>query len=128
MSLSPEAVLTHGDFHPGNLLWRGYRISGVVDWSAARLDSRWVDVAQCRADVAIVLGTAAADQLRDAYEAAAGRSSPDLALYDVMCAFGMVNFYGLALGAYREQGLALTPRQAAARLRIHLRRALATVE
>ena len=128
LSLSPEAVLTHGDFHPGNLLWRGHRISGVVDWSATALDTRWLDLAQCRADVAIVLGPAAADQLRDAYEAATDRSSPDLALYDVMCAFEMANFYRVAIGAYREQGLAVTPRQAASRLRIYLQRALAAVE
>ena len=47
-----ERVLTHGDFHPGNVLWHRGRISGVVDWSSARLDTRWYDLAYCRASVA----------------------------------------------------------------------------
>src|SRR5262249_16784589 len=37
--LSPDSapVLVHGDFHPGNILWNQGTLSGVVDWSAARL-------------------------------------------------------------------------------------------
>lgn len=45
-SLSSERVFAHGDFHPGNVLWHRGRISGVVDWSAARLDARWSEVAR----------------------------------------------------------------------------------
>jgi len=29
------AVLLHRDFHPGNVLWRYGRVSGVVDWLGA---------------------------------------------------------------------------------------------
>ena len=47
-SLRSEHVFTHGDFNPSNVLWHGGRISGVVDWSAARLDTRWSELAYCR--------------------------------------------------------------------------------
>ena len=44
-SLSAERVFVHGDFHPGNVLWQRGRVTGVVDWSAARLNSRWSELA-----------------------------------------------------------------------------------
>ncbi|MBZ0171606.1 MAG: phosphotransferase [Phycisphaerales bacterium] len=34
----PPARLTHGDFHPGNTLWRGQKVVAVVDFETMRLD------------------------------------------------------------------------------------------
>ncbi|NYE75087.1 aminoglycoside phosphotransferase (APT) family kinase protein [Microlunatus parietis] len=51
-------TLMHGDYHPGNLLWRDGALTGVIDWNGARLGSRWFDVAYCRADVAALFGHA----------------------------------------------------------------------
>ena len=31
-----ERVFNHGDFHPGNLLWRRDGLSGIVDWGHAK--------------------------------------------------------------------------------------------
>src|SRR6266851_2616655 len=42
------AVLVHRDFHPGNVLWRRGRVSGVVDWQAACTGPAVADVAHCR--------------------------------------------------------------------------------
>jgi aminoglycoside phosphotransferase (APT) family kinase protein len=50
-SLTSEHVFTHGDYNPSNVLWHHGRISGVVDWSAARLDTRWSELAYCRGAV-----------------------------------------------------------------------------
>jgi aminoglycoside phosphotransferase (APT) family kinase protein len=77
-----ERVLAHGDFHPGNILWQRGRISGVVDWSAARLDTRWYDVAYCRAAVCVHLGPDIADRLTDAYSGIVGGTADELAAYD----------------------------------------------
>ena len=103
-SLSSERVLAHGDFHPGNVLWQRGRISGVVDWSAARLDARWSELAYCRADVCLLLGPGVADRLADAYSDIVGATSDDLAVYDVMWLFNIRHYAQLALDAYREQG------------------------
>ena len=84
-SLTSDRVFTHGDFHPGNVLWHRGRISGVVDWSAARLDSRWYDLAYCRAAVCLLLGPDIADRLADAYSDIVGGTSDELAVYDLMC-------------------------------------------
>lgn len=42
--LGTECIL-HGDFHPGNLLYRGANIRCMLDFDAARLGPPWQDVA-----------------------------------------------------------------------------------
>ena len=103
-SLSSERVFTHGDFHPGNVLWQRGHISGVVDWSAAGLGARWSELAYCRADVCLLLGPDAADRLAAAYSEIVGHSSDDLAVYDLIWLFNIRHHADVALGAYREQG------------------------
>lgn len=45
------AVFTHRDFHPGNVLWRRGRVTGVVDWSSASIGPACVDVGHCRGNL-----------------------------------------------------------------------------
>ena len=123
-SLSPERVFTHGDFHPGNVLWHRGRVTGVVDWSAARLDARWSELAYCRTDVCLLLGPDVADRLADAYSALVGGTSNELAVYDVMWVFNMRKYAKVALAAYREQGHSPNHRLSLSHLDEQLRRAL----
>jgi aminoglycoside phosphotransferase (APT) family kinase protein len=83
-SLTADHVFTHGDFNPSNVLWDGGRITGVVDWSAARLDTRWSELAYCRDAVCLLLGPDVADRLADAYSDIVGHASDELAVYDLM--------------------------------------------
>jgi aminoglycoside phosphotransferase (APT) family kinase protein len=83
-SLRSAHVFTHGDFNPSNVLWHRGRISGVVDWSAARLDARWSELAYCRGAVCLLLGPDVADRLADAYSDIVGCASDELAVYDLM--------------------------------------------
>jgi aminoglycoside phosphotransferase (APT) family kinase protein len=123
-SLSSERVFAHGDFHPGNVLWHRSRISGIVDWSAARLDARWSELAYCRADVCLLLGPDLADRLADAYSDIVGVTSDDLAVYDLMWLFNIRHHAQLALDAYREQGHAPDLQRSLAHLDEQLRRVL----
>jgi len=41
-------ALLHGDFHPGNLIFRGSTIKAVIDWDYARLDDPLFDLAYAR--------------------------------------------------------------------------------
>jgi aminoglycoside phosphotransferase (APT) family kinase protein len=75
----------HFDFWPGNVLWRRNRVSAIVDWSSARPGDLRFDVAQCRLDIALLLGTQAADSFLDAY--AAGLAEPYKYLLWLLCYF-----------------------------------------
>ena len=84
-SLTSQQVFTHGDFNPANVLWHQGCISGVVDWSGARLDARWTELAYCRGSVCLLLGPDVADRLTDEYAAIVGHvSEEELAVYDLM--------------------------------------------
>lgn len=123
-----ERVLTHGDFHPGNVLWRHGRISGVVDWSAARVDTRWYDLAYCRASVSYLLGPDTADRLTRAYSSIVGRISDELAVYDVMCVLSGRHYLAESLAADQQQGHAPNYERSRAYLDEHLRRALTRLD
>jgi aminoglycoside phosphotransferase (APT) family kinase protein len=68
-------TLVHGDYWPGNVLFRRGRLVGIVDWEQAWLADPTRDVATCRGDLSILFGLAAADAFLDAYLAAGGQVS-----------------------------------------------------
>jgi Ser/Thr protein kinase RdoA (MazF antagonist) len=65
-----DAVFIHRDFHPANVLWNGSALSGVVDWVNACRGPAGADVAHCRTNLALMLGTDIADQFLAWYGAA----------------------------------------------------------
>jgi aminoglycoside phosphotransferase (APT) family kinase protein len=67
---APE-VLVHRDFHPGNVLWRWGKVSGVVDWQAACTGPAVADVAHCRVNL-LTFGTAAAELFTALWQDASG--------------------------------------------------------
>jgi aminoglycoside phosphotransferase (APT) family kinase protein len=122
-SLTSEPVFTHGDFNPSNVLWHRGRISGVVDWSAARLDTRWSELAYCRSSVCLLLGPDVADRLADAYSDIVGYASDQLAVYDLM-AVSSRHYLAESLEVDRHLGRVPTYEVALAHLDEQLRRAL----
>lgn len=120
-----QLSLLHGDFHPGNLVWRRNTLSGVVDWSMARLGPRWYEVAYCRADIALLLGVPAAKRMARHYMDISGSTPIDLPVFDLMCGLAARQHGSRWLHAYRQQGRTDTPRQFAARVTPFLRQALA---
>jgi aminoglycoside phosphotransferase (APT) family kinase protein len=46
-----EVGFIHRDFHPGNVLWKRGRLTGVVDWQSASIGPRSVDIGHCRANL-----------------------------------------------------------------------------
>lgn len=64
---SPMTFL-HRDYHPGNLLWDGGQMTGVVDWAFACHGPAAVDVAHTRCNLMMVDGSEAAERFLVAYE------------------------------------------------------------
>jgi len=81
--VTEERVLTHYDFWCGNALWTGAVLTGVIDWSGARLAPRGVDVAWCRQDLVLLGSPAAAEIFLHEYEQAAGVTLPDIRDWDI---------------------------------------------
>jgi homoserine kinase type II len=52
----PASVL-HGDWHPGNLLFNGGRITAVLDFDSARLEPRMADVANAALQFSMQMST-----------------------------------------------------------------------
>jgi len=51
--------LIHRDPHPGNTLWEGRRLTGIVDWTTGSAGPPAVDLAHLRVNLACLHGTAA---------------------------------------------------------------------
>lgn len=81
-----DRVLSHNDFWCGNALWRGERLTGIVDWSDARSAPRGHDVAWCRQDLVLLGAPEAADTFLRAYESASGARIDDLRAWDLRVA------------------------------------------
>jgi aminoglycoside phosphotransferase (APT) family kinase protein len=79
-----DAVLLHGDFWPGNVLWRNGAPVAVVDWQEAVLGDPLADVGNCRLELLWALGAEAVAEFTGAYrELAPDLDYGDLSLWDV---------------------------------------------
>jgi aminoglycoside phosphotransferase (APT) family kinase protein len=64
-----EPVLLHGDFWPGNTLWRDGTIVAVIDWDNAAAGDPVADVGNARMEICIGYGAAAATEFARQYSA-----------------------------------------------------------
>jgi aminoglycoside phosphotransferase (APT) family kinase protein len=62
-------VLLHGDYWPGNAVWRDGRLVGVIDWEDAVLGDPLADVGNARMEIFMLFGEAAASNFTHAYRA-----------------------------------------------------------
>ena len=60
-------VLLHGDFWPGNLLWREGRLVAVIDWEDAALGDPLADVANARLEILWAFGAEAMQRVTEEY-------------------------------------------------------------
>jgi aminoglycoside phosphotransferase (APT) family kinase protein len=63
-------VLLHGDFWPGNTLWRDGRLVAVLDWEDAGVGDPLADVANARLELLWALGLEAMEHFTDEYRSA----------------------------------------------------------
>jgi aminoglycoside phosphotransferase (APT) family kinase protein len=82
---SNTPVLRHGDFWPGNVLWRDGEIVGVIDWEECLIGEPLADVAICRLDLLWILGFEATEEFTDRYRQHMNLDWSDLPCWD-LCA------------------------------------------
>lgn len=80
-------ALLHGDFWPGNILWRNSILAGVIDWEDARLGDPLADVANARLEIRWALGAEAMGDFTERYRAVAAEVDlADLPHWDIKVA------------------------------------------
>lgn len=67
---SNPSALVHGDFWPGNLLWREGRLIAVIDWEDAVLGDPLSDFAISRLDTLMIFGQQALHEFTRYYQSA----------------------------------------------------------
>jgi aminoglycoside phosphotransferase (APT) family kinase protein len=65
-SANPDALL-HGDYWPGNILWKDERIVGIIDWEDARVGDPLEDLANSRLEIMWAFGLEAMQSFTDLY-------------------------------------------------------------
>jgi aminoglycoside phosphotransferase (APT) family kinase protein len=81
-----QAALLHGDYWPGNLLWRGGLIAAVIDWEDAALGDPLADLGNARLEITWANGDEAAELLTQRYQALAQVELAALPLWDLCAA------------------------------------------
>jgi aminoglycoside phosphotransferase (APT) family kinase protein len=82
-TVSNEDSLIHGDFWPGNVLWKDNQIAAVIDWEDTSLGSAVADLACCRCELMVMYDQQAMEVFTRHYLASTKLDVTDLPLWDV---------------------------------------------
>lgn len=93
-------VLLHGDYWPGNVLWRHGAITGVIDWEDAAFGDPLADLCLTRMELCMAFGNASMHELTRAYrDHVPGLDMTALPHWDLYAALrhaGRMSSWGLA--------------------------------
>ncbi len=114
-------TLVHGDFWPGNLLWRDGRLLAVLDWEDVAVGDPVSDLACCHLELRYKHGLEIADRFLERYAARAAVDRDGLALWQALvstAALDAMALWGLepSLEAHMRREAEAERREAAARV------------
>ena len=89
-----EPTLLHGDFWPGNVLWREGQIVSVIDWEDAVFGDPLIDLAIARLDQVWIFDWETMERFTERYRVAAGVDFGDLAYWELCAALRMARIIG----------------------------------
>lgn len=79
-------ALLHGDYWPGNLLWRDRQLAAVIDWEDARTGDPLADLGNSRLEILWAFGGEAMAQFTRRYQALTALDWTDLPYWDLAAA------------------------------------------
>ncbi len=97
-------VLLHGDFWPGNVLWRDGELVCVVDWEDAEIGNPLWDIAVSRSELLFAFGAEAMTSFTDAYQSLSDVDFADLPFWDLCAALRPMNCFAEWAGAWPALG------------------------
>jgi aminoglycoside phosphotransferase (APT) family kinase protein len=108
----------HRDFHLGNVLWTGDRVSGVVDWVETSWGPAELDVAHASTYLAMLHGAEPAAGFADAYDrhTLRHRTAPGSRYWNVLDIVGYLPDPAKVAQPWRDLGLSISNELARTRL------------
>lgn len=83
-----DRVLLHGDYWPGNILWRDDRLTAVIDWEDAAIGEPLADLAGCRLELLWKFGYSAMTDFTAHYTSKASIDLANLPYWELYVATG----------------------------------------
>ena len=80
------SVLLHGDYWPGNVLWRDGQLVAVIDWEDAEIGDPLADIANTRLELLWAFGSEAMQSFTQHYQAITTLDFTNLAYWDLWAA------------------------------------------
>ena len=96
---NPPALL-HGDFWPGNILWRDGRLAAVIDWEDACVGDPLSDLTISRLDLLCIFGRKAMDAFTRRYRSRMKLDFSCLAFWDLSAALRLIRLAGSDLDGW----------------------------
>lgn len=81
-----RSALLHGDYWPGNILWRNEQVVAVIDWEDAAMGDPLADVANSRLEVLWAFGVEAMQRFTQEYHALTAFDAATLPYWDLCAA------------------------------------------
>ena len=81
-----ESALLHGDFWPGNILWKDGQLAAVIDWEDARTGDPVAELADSRLEILWAFGIDAMNDFTDHYKTIMPLDFTDLPYWDLYAA------------------------------------------
>jgi aminoglycoside phosphotransferase (APT) family kinase protein len=81
-----ESVLLHGDYWPGNILWKDGKLAAVIDWEDARVGDPLADLGNCRLELLWAFGDDVMNDFTRRYQSLTSVEIADLPYWDLSAA------------------------------------------
>ncbi len=99
-----ESKVLHGDFWPGNVIWRDGEISGVLDWEECELGDPLLEIAITRFDLLCICGQECMESFTRTYLTQSQIDASNLPVYDLFAALRPAGRLGEWARGWRELG------------------------
>ena len=100
MSLENTAVLLHGDYWPGNVLWQDDKLVAVIDWEDTALGDPLIDLAISRLDLVWIFGIEAMHTFTQQYQLLMDIDYTCLPYWDLCAALRLIRIAGSDLAEW----------------------------
>ncbi|HWD40115.1 MAG TPA: phosphotransferase [Fimbriimonas sp.] len=97
-------VFSHGDFWPGNLIWRDQNLVAVIDWEEVMIGEPLTDLSICRLDLWWILGRDAMEEFTEVYQSLMNLDLTDLPYWDLCVSLRLINMLEAIGPAYPDLG------------------------